>query len=120
MYSKAGSRVIGQSRPGTYPPSTMTQIRSFVKGSELHRNLGGLRFEQVGKQLQVARRRLGLRAALVDLDNDGWLDICTPRPATSVATGMSRTAETASGWLSCHSLAIVRHASPLPGKSISL
>ena len=75
MYSKAGSRVIGNMRPGTYPGPIMAQIRSFVKGSELHHNLGGLRFEQVGKQLQVHDAGWAYGAALVDLDNDGWLDL---------------------------------------------
>src|SRR5262249_44509503 len=36
MYSKAGTRVIGNVRPGTYPDNVMAKIRSFVKGSELH------------------------------------------------------------------------------------
>jgi hypothetical protein len=75
MYSKAGSRVIGAMRPGTYPEPVMAQIRSFVKGSELHRNLGGLRFAQKGKELQVHDAGWAYGAALVDLDNDGWLDL---------------------------------------------
>jgi hypothetical protein len=75
MYSKAGTRVIGNMRPGTYSEPVMAQIRSFVKGSELHRNLGGLRFEQKGKQLQVNDAGWAYGPALVDLDNDGWLDL---------------------------------------------
>jgi hypothetical protein len=75
MYSKAGSRVIGNMRPGTYPEPVMAQIRSFVKGSELHRNLGGLRFEQLGQSFQVHDAGWAYGPALVDLDNDGWLDL---------------------------------------------
>jgi hypothetical protein len=75
MYSKAGSRVINNVRPGTYPDDVMAKIRSFVKGDELHLNRGGLRFEQKGQQWQVADAGWSYGPALVDLDNDGWLDI---------------------------------------------
>jgi len=75
MYSKAGARVIGNMRPGTYAEPVMAQIRSFVKGSELHHNKGGLRFEQRGQDLQVHDAGWAYGPALVDLDNDGWLDL---------------------------------------------
>lgn len=47
MYSKAGSRVIGNVKPGTYPEDIMTRMRRFVAGSQLHRNLG-IRNEELG------------------------------------------------------------------------
>jgi hypothetical protein len=75
MYSKAGSRVIGNVQPGTYPDDVMAKIQTFVKGSELHLNRGGLRFEQKGREWQVADAGWAYGPALVDLDNDGWLDI---------------------------------------------
>jgi len=75
MYSKAGTRVIGNVRPGTYPDNVMAKIRTFVKGSELHLNRGGLRFEQKGQEWQVADAGWAYGPALVDLDNDGWLDL---------------------------------------------
>jgi hypothetical protein len=75
MYSKAGTRVIGNVRPGTHPEEVMAKIRTFVKGSELHLNRGGLRFEQKGQAWQVADAGWAYGPALVDLDNDGWLDI---------------------------------------------
>jgi hypothetical protein len=75
MYSKAGSRVIGNVRPGTYPDDVMAKIRTFVKGSELHLNRGELRFDQKGQEWQVADAGWSYGPALVDLDNDGWLDI---------------------------------------------
>jgi hypothetical protein len=82
MYSKAGSRVIGNVKPGTYPDEMMAKIRTFIKGSELHLNQGtgggrqaGPRFEQKGQQWQVADAGWAYGPALVDLDNDGWLDI---------------------------------------------
>ena len=40
MYSKAGSRVIGNVQPGTYPEEIMDIIRHFVKGSQLWKNRG--------------------------------------------------------------------------------
>jgi hypothetical protein len=75
MYSKAGTRVIGNMRPGTYSDELTAKFRSFVKGSQLHRNLGGQRFEQKGQAWQVADAGWAYGAALADLDNDGWLDL---------------------------------------------
>jgi hypothetical protein len=75
MYSKAGTRVIGNICPGTYPEEMMATLRSFVAGSQLHVNRGGLRFEQRGQALQVAAVGWAYGPALVDLDNDGWLDL---------------------------------------------
>jgi hypothetical protein len=75
MYSKAGTRVIGNLRPGTYPEDITAKMKTFVKGSQLHRNQGGLRFEQKGPEWQVADAGWAYGAALADLDNDGWLDL---------------------------------------------
>jgi hypothetical protein len=75
MYSKAGSRVIGNVRTGTYPEKLMEKMRTFVKGSELHLNRGGLQFDQKGQEWQVNDAGWAYGPALVDLDNDGWLDI---------------------------------------------
>ncbi len=75
MYSKAGTRVIGNLRSDSYPANVMDKIRCFVKGSELHLNRGGVRFEQKGQSYQVADAGWAYGPALVDLDNDGWLDI---------------------------------------------
>src|SRR5262249_16487133 len=69
MYSKAGSRVIGNLAPGTYPPDLMATLRSFVAGSQLHRNRGQLQFEQLGPKYQVAAVGWAYGPALVDLDN---------------------------------------------------
>jgi hypothetical protein len=75
MYSKAGTRVIGNLRPDTYPEDVMARLRTFVSGSQLHRNLGGLKFDQKGKEWQVNDCGWAYGAALIDLDNDGWLDL---------------------------------------------
>jgi HEAT repeat protein len=75
MYSKAGSRVIGNLAPDSYAPAVQEKMRRFVAGSQLHLNKGGLKFEQVGKKMQVAAVGWAYGACLADLDNDGWLDI---------------------------------------------
>jgi hypothetical protein len=75
MYSKAGNRVIGNMKDGTYPGPVTAKIRSFVAGSQLWRNRGGLTFDRQGKQLQVNGCGWAYGPALVDLDNDGFLDI---------------------------------------------
>jgi hypothetical protein len=75
MYSKAGSRVIGNLAADAYPPAVLEKIRRFVAGSQLHLNRGGLRFDQVGSPMHVAGIGWSYGACLADLDNDGWLDL---------------------------------------------
>jgi hypothetical protein len=75
MYSKAGNRVFGNVRPGIYPQHVMDKFRLMVAGSELHLNKGGLKFEQVGKKMQVAAVGWPYGACLADLSSRGWLDI---------------------------------------------
>jgi hypothetical protein len=75
MYSKAGNRVIGNLRPDTYSPEIMARLRSLVAGSQLYLNRGGNRFEPVGPKYHVSGIGWAYGAALVDLDNDGWLDL---------------------------------------------
>jgi hypothetical protein len=87
MYSKAGSRVIGNVTPGTYPDEIMAKIKSFVKGSQLWENRGDLKFEPMAQKYQVAGVGWAYGPALVDLDNDGWLDLY----ATAGFVSQSRT-----------------------------
>ncbi len=75
MYSKAGNRVMGNLWPGSYPEPIMAKLRSFTHGSQLHRNLGRLKFERIGRELQVADVGWAYGPAMADLNNDGWLDI---------------------------------------------
>jgi hypothetical protein len=75
MYSKAGNRVIGNLWPETYPEPVLAKLRSLTVGSQMHRNLGELKFERLGRELQVADVGWSYAPAMVDLDNDGWLDI---------------------------------------------
>jgi hypothetical protein len=75
MYSKAGNRVISNVKPGTYPDAVIAKIRQFVAGSQLYHNQGDFRFNPVGKLFQVSDVGWSHGAVMVDLDNDGWLDL---------------------------------------------
>jgi hypothetical protein len=67
--------VIGNLAADAYSPDVMEKFRRFVAGSQLHLNRGGLKFEQAGKEKQVAAVGWAYGAALADLDNDGYLDV---------------------------------------------
>jgi len=75
MYSKAGNRIMANVWPGSYPEPVLARLRSFTAGSQLHHNLGGLKFERIGRELQVADVGWSYGPAMADLNNDGWLDI---------------------------------------------
>ena len=75
MYSKAGSRIMSNVPDGAYPPRLMAQMRRFVTGSQLWLNKGGAQFEPKAKDYKVAAVGWAYGAALIDLDNDGWLDL---------------------------------------------
>ena len=79
MYSKAGSRVMGNLRPDAFPQDVMDTMRRFVTGSQLWLNQGvsdgEVKFQPKGKDWQVAAVGWAYGAALVDLDNDGFLDL---------------------------------------------
>jgi hypothetical protein len=75
MYSKAGTRVIGNLKPDAYPPPVMEKFRRFVAGSQLHLNKGDLAFDHVGAQKQLAAVGWAYGPVLADLDGDGFLDV---------------------------------------------
>jgi len=75
MYSKTGSRIIGNVKPGTYPEDIMAKMRRFVSGSQLYLNHGNDGFEPVAQRWQINDVGWAYGPALVDLDNDGFLDI---------------------------------------------
>ena len=116
MYSKAGTRVIGNLKPDAYPPKVMEKFRRFVAGSQLHLNKGGVQV-RAGRRGEAGRRgRLGLRRRPWPTWTTTAGSTSTPRPGTSAATAPSRMGETASGWLSCHSLATATATVALPGQ----
>jgi hypothetical protein len=75
MYSKAGNRIMANVWPGSYPKPIMARLRSLTTGSQMHHNKGGLKFEGVGRELQLADIGWAYGPAMADLNNDGWLDI---------------------------------------------
>jgi hypothetical protein len=75
MYSKAGSRIIGNLADGVYPEPILAKMRRFVTGSQLHHNLGDGKFEQLGQKYQIAAVGWSYGPVLADLNNDGWLDL---------------------------------------------
>jgi FG-GAP-like repeat len=87
MYSKAGTRVIGNLRSDAYDKDLMETMRHFVKGSQLWRNKGQLKFEAKGKEWQVNSAGWAYGPAAVDLKNDGFLDLY----ATAGFMSMDRT-----------------------------
>ena len=75
MYSKAGSRVIGNLSTGDLPRGHHGDLRTYPTGSQLHRNLGGLKFERKAAEVQIADVGWAYGPALSTSNNDGWLDI---------------------------------------------
>lgn len=86
MYSKTGSRIIGNVKSGTYSEDLMAKMRRFVSGSQLYLNHGNLKFEPVAQPWQMNDVGWAYGPALIDLDNDGFLDLF----ATSGFISLSR------------------------------
>lgn len=75
MYSKAGSRIMGNMVDGTYPDEVQNRLRSMVAGGELYQNNGDLKFEPVGKDFQVHAAGWAWGSSMTDFNNDGLLDL---------------------------------------------
>ena len=75
MYSKAGTRVLGNLELTAFPPKVMDKMRQFVAGSQIHLNQGKGQFSQAGKSMHANAVGWAYGVSLADLDNDGWLDI---------------------------------------------
>ena len=78
MYSKAGSRVIGNLPPGVYPPEVMAKLRRLISGSEFYQNAGNLRFRAAAEDLQIHDVGWAWGPTLADFNNDGLLDVFAP------------------------------------------
>jgi hypothetical protein len=75
MYSKAGNRVMDNLSSKYYDTTTMAKLRRMVAGSQLHINHGDCKFDPTENRDDVAAVGWAWGASLVDLNNDGWLDI---------------------------------------------
>lgn len=78
MYSKAGSRVIGNLDPAAFPRSVMDRLHSLIDGSELYLNQDGQSFAAAGYASRVHDVGWSWGPTLSDFNNDGWLDIYAP------------------------------------------
>ncbi len=84
MYSKAGDRIIANLPAEAYEPPVYRAFTRFVSGSELLVNTGGTKFEAQGRAARVHGVGWAYGPCLVDLDNDGLLDIYAPAGYQSV------------------------------------
>ena len=75
MYSKAGNRVMDNLSPEYYDDATMAKLRRMVAGSQLHINHGDFQFDPTENHDDIATVGWAWGSSLVDLNNDGWLDI---------------------------------------------
>lgn len=75
MYSKAGNRVMDNLLSDALDAETKKKLRRMVSGSELHVSEGDLRYNSIGVQAGVDDVGWSWGTALVDLNNDGLLDI---------------------------------------------
>lgn len=78
MYSKAGSRIIGNLANDSFPTDVMDRLDSLIDGSELYRNKGNLAFTASGAADRVHNVGWSWGPTLSDFNNDGWLDIYSP------------------------------------------
>lgn len=76
MYSKMGRRIIAYVNDKDYPEGIYDQIRGSCAGNRLYLAAGQSgRYVDQGEELGVDAVGWAYAPALVDLDNDGWLDI---------------------------------------------
>jgi hypothetical protein len=87
MFSKAGDRIIANLPPDAYTPELRAKIEEFVVGSELLRGAGDGSFTAIGRAMNVHGIGWAYGPNLVDLDNDGWLDIYAPAGFLSYTRG---------------------------------
>lgn len=78
MYSKAGSRIIGNMPPGLYPDDVMFKLRRLISGSEFYQNEGGLKFSGRAEEYQLNSVGWAYGPTLADFNNDGLLDAYAP------------------------------------------
>lgn len=76
MYSKMGKRIIAQVDNSDYPAGIFEQIEGSCAGNRLYqRVLGKNSFQELGGNLFVNAVGWAYAPAMLDVDNDGWLDI---------------------------------------------
>jgi len=76
MYSKMGRRIIAYVNESDYPEGIYEQIKGSCAGNRLYMAGGeGERYVEQGEGMGVDAVGWAYAPAMVDLDNDGWLDL---------------------------------------------
>jgi len=76
MYSKMGRRIIGQVSQSDYPPGIFEQIEGSCAGNRLYRrDKNSSEYDDFGSTLDVDAVGWAYAPAMIDVDNDGWLDL---------------------------------------------
>ena len=75
MYSKAGERVMANIPPGAYSEDVTRKLKRLVDGSQLYLGSDGRKFEPAGIRMGLHAVGWAWGPCLVDLNNDGWLDL---------------------------------------------
>ena len=76
MYSKMGRRIIAYVEKADYPEGIYEQILGSCAGNRLYVSAGqGKRYVEQGEEMGVDAVGWAYAPAMVDLDNDGWLDL---------------------------------------------
>jgi hypothetical protein len=114
-YSRSGNRILGNVAAGTYSEPILASMRRFTAGSQLYLNCGNLVFQPMAEAWQMNDVGWAHGPALVDFDNDGFLDLF----AASGFVTVSRDEPDGSGcfWQSVAAQPFDRSALlPAPGK----
>jgi hypothetical protein len=83
MYSTAGTRII-KNAAGMHTPEVHEQLRRMAGGNSLYRQTAPGRFEEVPEAAGTAHSGWAYGTNLVDIDNDGLLDLYVPAGYLSV------------------------------------
>lgn len=76
MYSKMGRRIIAQVGDSDYPAGIFPQIQGSCAGNRLYqRHAGQNSYQELASDLAVNAVGWAYAPAMLDVDNDGWLDI---------------------------------------------
>lgn len=75
MFSKMGRRIIGHVTADDYPTGLYQQIQGSCSGNRLYLSGGHGKFQDIGEEVGVDAVGWAYAPAMIDVDNDGWLDL---------------------------------------------